>query len=660
MSMIHVLDTQTANSIAAGEVVERPASVVKELLENALDAGASVISVEIRQGGIQFIRVTDNGVGMDETDAILAFDRHATSKMNSIEDLDALHTMGFRGEALASIAAVSHVRLETRPIGSDEGTLVQIEAGRVLQIGRSACAAGTVITIEQLFFNTPARFKFLKKDQTEAGQVADVLERMALARPDVSFRMVNNGQEILHTPGNNDLLSAVFAVYGKDVAAACLPVYQELSPVRVSGLITRPDQSRNNRSRQNFFVNGRLIRSKVLSAALDEACQTWFMKGRYTQTVLSLDVPLPLVDVNVHPQKMEVRFWDDSLIFRAVFHAVRQALIDGSGIPGESAEQASVDRSAEQTATDLANVNLVDQQLSADTTGQGTPTPVDQAKPLNQIIEKQTESDDPFNITPSSNPDGHLPLLDSQNTLPGGQTVLHEGIENQTDYAQTDFACDRLVDPVESAPLQLEDQSSSVIKINALSRAKLIGSIFNTYLLLELDDDMLLIDQHAAHERILYERLVNNRQNHQEIRRQNLLVPETITVSRAEQQALAGSTEQLLALGFEYEPFGPTSIILRSIPAGGSGQLIASAAFRIVLDALLEHELDQPEKINILYHSIACKAAVKAHDILDPAEMEQLLHDLRELENPYHCPHGRPVLVRISRHELEKRFKRIV
>ena len=305
---IHILDQQTANSIAAGEVVERPASVVKELVENALDADASVITIEFVQGGIVSIRVTDNGRGMGSDDAMLAFSRHATSKIAKIEDLDSIATMGFRGEALASISAVAKVRLETRRLTDDKATYVVVHGGEMLDSGWTGSPTGTSVLVENLFYNVPARFKFLRKDTTEAGAIIDLVERMALARSDVSFRLLSNNQEILHTPGNNDLISTVYAVYGKTTATACLPVNSTQPPLSLKGLIGRPDLCRNNRSRQSFFVNGRLVRSRTITAALDEAYQTLLMKGKYAVAVLFLDLPSNLVDVNVHPQKMEVRF----------------------------------------------------------------------------------------------------------------------------------------------------------------------------------------------------------------------------------------------------------------------------------------------------------------------------------------------------------------
>lgn len=611
MSRIRILDQQTANSIAAGEVVERPASVVKELIENALDAGASVITAEIRQGGISLIRVTDNGSGMDREDAYLAFGRHATSKISRIEDLDDLSTMGFRGEALASIAAVAKVRLETRTMDAAEGTWLQIAAGELLDSGRSGCPAGTTITVENLFYNVPARFKFLRKDSTEAGQVTDVIERLALARPDVSFRLLANLQEILHTPGNNDLLSTIYAVYGKQIATSCLPVDSTTPPLRISGLVGRPDSSRNSRAQQSLFVNGRLVRAKAMSAALDEAYQTLLMKGKYAFAVLYLDIPPQLVDVNVHPQKMEVRFWNDQEVFRAVYHAVRSVLSEGAGIaPAEENDE----------------VQTGEKELDAD---RETPA----IKP-NEIIYttepvEKTDRQQALQVA-------EQPALEFMNTA----TVLPESAPGAPQSGQT------------------------LLKINDLVNSRLIGQLFQTYILLELDQDLLLVDQHAAHEKIIFETLASQsrlaRENNQAIPVQTLLVPLIIEVSKREMQLLQSEQPVFQAIGFEYDFFGPATVALRSLPDTGRRQMMPEPAFRLALDTLMSDSLVSGDKINDLYYSMACKAAVKAHDRLMPEEIDQLLADLQRLENPYQCPHGRPVIIRMPRHELEKRFKRIV
>ena len=615
MSNIQVLDTQTANSIAAGEVVERPASVVKELIENALDAGASVIHVEIRQGGISLIRVTDNGCGMDEVDARMSFARHATSKIRTLEDLDQIRTMGFRGEALASIAAVAQVRLETRRIGADVGTLVEIAAGEMLNCRPAGCPEGTTMTIENLFFNTPARFKFLKKDSSEAAAVADQLERIALARPDVSFRLVSQGAELLHTPGNNDLQSAIFAVFGREAVASSLAVDYEQNPVTVHGFIGTPEAARNSRTQQCFYVNGRLVRSRAVSAALDEAYATHLMKRKFPLAVLMIEVPPPLVDVNVHPQKMEVRFWDEQSIFRSVYHAVQNTL--------------------------LASGAIVDSSIQASPPKDSPPEIVYQQLPISSQIPGQiAESSAEYAVSPQT------PITQ--------QTPTNHPI-SESSFAKQEFPV--IPDTAkETLPLPLPDKKT----INSLRSARLIGQLFSTYLVLEHGEDLLLVDQHAAHERILFEQLVARHRARGPAAVQQLLVPQAMTVSAREQAVLLAEQETLLQLGFEYESFGPQSVLIRSLPDCGSYDLQPQAALRVALDTLLSEKLHSEEQISDLFYSMACKAAIKAHNLLHPDEMNRLLIDLQDLDDPYHCPHGRPIIIRMSRYELEKQFKRIV
>ena len=611
MMEIRILDQQTANSIAAGEVVERPASVVKELVENALDAGASVITVEFVQGGIASIRVTDNGRGMGPDDAVLAFSRHATSKIAKIEDLDSITTMGFRGEALASISAVSKVRLETRRLTDDKATYVVVHGGEMLDSGWTGSPTGTSVLVENLFYNVPARFKFLRKDTTEAGAIIDLIERLALARSDVSFRLLNNHQEILHTPGNNDLISTVYAVYGKKTATACLAVDNTRPPLSLKGLIGRPDLCRNSRSHQSIFVNGRLVRSRTITAALDEAYQTLLMKGKYAVAVLFLELPSNLVDVNVHPQKMEVRFWNDQDVFRMIYHSFRGLLMSQAGI------------------------NVL-------------PTE-----------ESQMEIQEP---TPTTTDTVGLPLRETVQPMATDQKDDDRAIGEQ-EYPT--FPIESVVEasPKESATQPLESQPS-LLKINDLDRARLIGQLFNTFLLLELDQELLLIDQHAAHEKILYEALLARRKQalsqNRPVATQTLLVPIILELSKRELQLLHQEQERLASFGFDFDFFGESSVALRSCPDDGGERLQPEQAFRLVLDTLIENLPKSGEEAGENLFDLACKAAVKAHDNLKFAEIERLLHDLKQLENPYQCPHGRPVIIRITRYELEKRFKRIV
>ncbi|MGI6333589.1 MAG: DNA mismatch repair endonuclease MutL [Saccharofermentanales bacterium] len=613
---IHILDQQTANSIAAGEVVERPASVVKELVENALDADASVITIEFVQGGIVSIRVTDNGRGMGSDDAMLAFSRHATSKIAKIEDLDSIATMGFRGEALASISAVAKVRLETRRLTDDKATYVVVHGGEMLDSGWTGSPTGTSVLVENLFYNVPARFKFLRKDTTEAGAIIDLVERMALARSDVSFRLLSNNQEILHTPGNNDLISTVYAVYGKTTATACLPVNSTQPPLSLKGLIGRPDLCRNNRSRQSFFVNGRLVRSRTITAALDEAYQTLLMKGKYAVAVLFLDLPSNLVDVNVHPQKMEVRFWSDQDVFRMVYHSLRGLLISQAGI--------------NVLPTDENQRELRELQETVPITKEAV------GLPLRETAQPTTMPDQR----------GDYKAIDEQES---STLSMESVVEEQT--------------PIASAPQPLESQPP-LLKINDLDRSRLIGQLFNTFLLLELDQELLLIDQHAAHEKVLYEALLARRRQalsqNRPVATQTLLVPIILELSKRELQMLRQEQERLASFGFDFDFFGESSVALRSCPDDGGNRLQPEQAFRLVLDTLIENLPKSGEDAGETLFDLACKAAVKAHDNLKFAEIERLLHDLKQLENPYQCPHGRPVIIRITRYELEKRFKRIV
>jgi DNA mismatch repair protein MutL len=620
MGRIRQLDEQTANGIAAGEVVERPASVVKELCENAIDAEASVLSIEIRGGGIQEISVTDDGVGMDPDDALAAFGRHATSKIATLEDLDRIGTLGFRGEALASIASVARVALTTRRIGAESGTVVRIEGGKVLQTGPAGGPEGTRIVVSNLFYNVPARYKFLKKDATEASQIADVVGRMALARPGVSFRFVSNGAEVLRTPGNNDLKSAIFAVYGREAADGLVPVQGGDDAVKVAGYVGLPAFPRKSRAAQTLFVNGRLVRSRAVSSALDRAYETLLMKDRYAFAVLSLTLPPSLVDVNVHPQKMEVRFWNEGAVFSAVHAAVRDALRAGFSIPeapqqGREEAYASEDRAAQTPAVH---------------------SPVYEQVPISPLTLREAAAS---------------PGSDRSSVGPPVPTAPHSAPERPFQPASGPGG-------TYSAEVPSDDRPVSPPRVSDLAAARLIGTLFDTYLLLQLDDDLLLIDQHAAHERILYERLVA-RVERRESASQPLLVPLVVEMGPAAQSAALASADALHGLGFDFDAFGPHSVALRAVPVPYRA-LDPKAAFLAAVDGLEHVSPQDPESIREMLHTVACKAAVKAHDVLDASEAEALLADLRAIENPYTCPHGRPVVIRMPRRELEKRFKRIV
>lgn len=610
MGRIFELDPATANGIAAGEVVERPSSVVKELVENAIDAGATVITVEIAGGGISLIRITDDGCGMDEEDAKLAFLCHATSKLKTLDDLFSLHTMGFRGEALSSIAAASRVTLKTRQPGAETGTEVVIEAGRTLHVLPTGGPGGTRIEVRDLFFNLPARYKFLKKDQTEAQYIAALCERFALIRPDISFRLISQGKELLHTPGNNDALSSLYCIYGKQIVDQCIPINESYGEVEINGFAGKPEIAKGNRGEQVIFVNDRLIRSKVISSAIDEAYKTMLMKGRYAFVILSIRIPSALLDVNVHPQKAEVRFWNDSEVFRAIYHCLNNALLSSALViepktlfqsAGISADEAIIER---PSLTQTASVTPA-QDESAITAGQSAQE------------------------APAASP-----AAKTAYTFPV-QPEIHSVAEDAP--APFGFA------------------------VADLLEARIIGVAFATYILLEMGKHLVLLDQHAAHEKILFEKLVKDhvKNGQKKIVSQPMLVPEFISLTSADMLFLHEMTGVMEKAGFVFEPIGDREIILREVPAIAQ-TFYPAAAFNNTLDSLKRETPKTDEALLLLLATSACKAAVKGHDKLDDLEIKGLISDLSRLDNPYHCPHGRPIIIRLSRKDLEKEFKRIL
>jgi len=625
MGTIRTLDMQTANGIAAGEVVERPASVVKELCENAMDAGASSISVDIRNGGISSIRVTDNGRGMDHDDALAAFGRHATSKLRTLSDLDAIGTMGFRGEALASIAAVSRVTLHTRQAGSPSGTMVRIEGGQQKEHTAAGCPEGTAIEVENLFYNTPARYKFLKKDATEAGYIGDVVERLALARPDISFRLVANGQEQLRTPGNNDLISTVYTVFGKQAASQCLAVEHRHDSLWVTGYAGIPESARNNRSRQILHVNGRAVQSRVFSAAVDEAYRNRMMKGKHPFVLLRLEIPPNLVDVNVHPQKLEVRFWNDGEVFLAILHALKAVLEPYR--PGETESGGG------------------EQQMPMPVSGTDQDARIEKTVGESGLAQTGGESVESVE-RPQPGMQSWLPIDEVEAAVVPGPPAFKPAAAGPAEPHTS-----LVKEPTAPYPVQTVDPF--------FTKARYIGIFSGTYILLEDREDLVLMDQHAAHERILFERLLRRAASGQ-VQAQPLLVPASMEVTSREVGIFESRREQIEAAGFHFDFLGPHAVAIRAIP-GNERELSAVEALRALLDILADDLDGKKEDLQTeIFASIACKAAIKAGDRVDASEVKALLSDLSGLENPYQCPHGRPILFRMSRHELEKRFKRIV
>lgn len=644
MSLIHLLDPQTANGIAAGEVIERPASVVKELMENALDAGAGSIHCDIEQGGIRLIRVSDNGRGMSKEDVDLAFLPHATSKLSSLSDLEDLRSMGFRGEALASIAAVSRVRLCSREKEASAATEKRVEGGKLFPSQSCSSAVGTSVEVRDLFYNTPARFKFLKRDATEAAYIRDLVERLAFTRPDVSFRLVKDGQEQLMTPGDHQLNSVVYQVWGAASSAAMLEMDAAFGDILVRGLISRPDHSRKNRARQIFIVNGRVIQSSLLRAAVDQAIAGHFLKGSFPELVLIFDLPGREVDVNVHPQKSEVRFADERAIFSAAYHCIQGTLSEASGFTEAalSAEKAGPGEKAFREFPHAAGSGQ-SSQPSAGAAESTYPFSGEKAFSLAEPQQRQVN---------------FLPQLQSQMNQPGENAHVNTGERLHPEEQAASFSA---LKPPEQPEVGFEDDPSEVSR---LLRARLIGQVFNTYLLLEEGDDFLLIDQHAAHERILYEKLLRHQEKSLEDKKpsQLLLTPLQIRTSALEREALLDRKDEIERMGFDFEPFSDSSFVLRAVPQslGREPVIQAEAAFRTIIELALDPNFDFSRQEAELMHSMACKAAVKAHDILSYDEMCELLKQLQGLRDPYHCPHGRPVILRLSRKDIEKMFRRIV
>lgn len=621
MGKIKHLDQVTANSIAAGEVVERPASVIKELCENALDAGASIISIETLGGGVKRMQITDNGSGMDSEDALEAFERHATSKLSRIEDLDSISSMGFRGEALAAISAVSRITMTTKTAGAEHGTKVYIEGGELLEHLPCACPEGTRFIIEDLFFNTPARYKFLKKDSTETARISEIVERLALARPDVSFRLTHNGKNVLHSPGNNDLKSSIYAVFGKEIAEQSIfieSVKAEVGvPLQLEGAIGLPLCARRNRNMQYFYVNNRLIKAPVITKALDEAYRGTLMNGQFPFAVLKLSLPQNLIDINVHPQKMELRFWNEQAVFSAVYHLIKSALSEGLRHPDDGPPPLSVVVAVEQ---------------------ENTPLQAAQNEP------GKAEALEPRYVAQSLPQTGDSALF-RWNTASSAHDTNTSDLKEET-QAYT-----------------VVDSTLPESMLDAIQQAKIAGQLFNTYIILERDSDYYLIDQHAAHEKILYEQLIQAYAKH-ERQSQVSLDALSMKLTALEMATVEEQKGFLESLGFEVDLFSENEIIIRAVPA-----LLQHAdprtAFATALDQLTEGAShlgleSERRRIQQAFAMKACKAAVKAHDPLSEAEIRALIAQLLELENPYQCPHGRPVIVKKSLYELEKLFKRVI
>ncbi len=658
MSKIQVLDKLTSQSIAAGEVVERPSSVVKELIENSLDAGANRVSVSIRNGGKILIKIVDNGSGMSREDAELAFQDHATSKIRKIDDLNTVSTLGFRGEALPTIAAVSKIKLETRREEDSEGTQIIIEAGEIQSIRSVPSNVGTSIEVRDLFFNTPARFKFLKTDRGETTDITDTVQELALAREDVSFSLESNGKETIHTPGDNKLLSAIYAVFGAKMAKGMTEVLHNQSPngVSIKGYLGLPEVSRNSRKWQYFFVNGRSIKSAVLQKAAEDAYKSTLMTQKFPSFVIKVELPSNLVDVNVHPRKLEVRFWNNNDIYRAVYHSVQNSLFT-------ALRPASVDLSEEEPVAET--------ETASDERKIYTPEESDLPKHHTRELEDGSVLVEPSRHSreEAAPPKIHFDFagLGRLSKNDKGEVVSEEvksyeaaAVEESSVVETSDETAEKRE---QLALVDNEALNERQLKELDFKNARYAGELFKTYLLFEINDKIIIIDQHAAHEKVLFEQALHEYEANKFINSQMLLEPVSMEISPQEEILIDEHPEFAKRYGFELDSFGPGTILIRSIPAGK--ELIdPEVALQHLFDDALENGVDnltnERDRIYYILATSACKAAVKAHDVLSVIEVEELRRQLLSLDNPYHCPHGRPIILEINQKDMEKLFKRIV
>lgn len=776
MGNIVLLDDLTINKIAAGEVIERPASVIKEMVENSIDAGANNITVEIKNGGISFIKVTDNGKGIAQDDLEIAFERHATSKIRTADDLDVVTSMGFRGEALASIAAIANVEMVSKTEEQQVGYKVVVEAGDILSKEEIGCQKGTSITVRNLFFNTPVRYKFLKKDYTESGYIEDVITRIALVNPNIAIKLINTGKTVIQTNGNGDIKSVIYSIYGKDVATGVMPVEYAYDDIQISGVIGKPEIARSNRSNQLFFVNKRYIKDKTLSAATEQAYKGLIPIGKFGFVVLNITMNPAKVDVNVHPAKLEVRFEDESKIFQSIYHAIKDTLLKGELVA--STEKQEINQNKEEVSKGLydfrknetekieqytneeskiktnnivqdiynkAQQNVQTQAVKVPHVNLGEGGPVntadvlEQLKKLQENIQKEVETDPSIKL--NSN---YIQMREQQ----GNQTKVETSVENEvkveddtdtenanipeqeletpieikenteteiTENAQIDDTKSNEIKPEETPDGKIEENQQEEVKptenfdemyaklfgtkpisqeqpetISNLQEEvipikqeipsidmkkenvsifeqneeyqkptyKFIGIVFNTYIILEIDKEMYILDQHAAHERIMYEKVKNNYYSDSSKDSQMLLLPDIITLTHKEMEIAKDNMEMFEKAGFSLEEFGENTIKLTGVPTVCI-DLDNKELFLETLDEInTVARTAKQEKEERFIATVACKAAVKANMVLTREEVESLMDKLLALPNPFTCPHGRPTAIKMSKYDIERKFAR--
>ena len=665
---ISVLDQSTIDKIAAGEVVERPSSVVKELVENAIDAGASAITVEIKEGGTTFIRITDNGTGIEKEQVPLAFLRHATSKIRKVEDLSLISSLGFRGEALSSIAAVSRVELITKPHEQLIGVRYQIEGGMEKGMEEIGAPDGTTFLIRDLFYNTPARAKFLKTPTTEAGYISSFIEQLALSHPHISFKYMQNGQTKLHTSGNNNLKEAIYQIYGREITRELIEIHTKDrdETIRIDGFIGKPVISRGNRNFENYYVNGRYVKSKIVTKAVEDAYHTFMMQHKYPFTCLHIQIKGSDVDVNVHPTKMEVRFSDQEVVYRQIYQAILQGLQHKELIPQVTIGK---DRPA------------------------GRPVSQDKAPEPFEVQRRQIEQPSSYRMQQKvkpeelKNPAGAVTPMAGRTVAAAasgeevhkGSVVREQGTgfygeKRETGYRHENPAKqnpnlqagqvvsdrrDNVAAPVVQKAEQMDLFDGKLLSPEAKKHHKIIGQVFETYWLVQMEDKLYIIDQHAAHEKVLYERIVKEMKE-RNVSSQIVSPPIIISLNLEEQEKMKKYQNIFETLGFEIESFGGREYSIRAVPQNLFG-MTEQGFFIEVLDHLEEDPSSKTlDVLSDRMATMACKAAVKGNQKLSLRETEALIDELLQLENPYNCPHGRPTIISMTKYELEKKFKRIV
>lgn len=647
MPEIMLLNQETIDKIAAGEVVERPSSVVKELVENAIDAKATAVTVEIKEGGISFIRITDNGCGIAKKQVPIAFLRHSTSKIRSVEDLLSIHSLGFRGEALSSIAAVAQVELITKTYEELTGTRYVIEGSKEVENEEIGAPEGTTFIVRNLFYNVPARRKFLKSAQTEAGYISDLMERMALSHPDVSFKFINNGQTKLHTSGNGNEKDLIYHIYGRDITSAVLKVEHETELFKLRGFIGKPMISRGNRNYENYFINGRYIKSALIAKSIEEAYKGFMMQHQYPFCVLYFEMDSELLDVNVHPTKMELRFSQNEEIYRSLFEIIRNTISHRDFIPEVpvTEEKKEMIPPVPKHTPEPFEIRRRGQDAFFEKMKQTSASPLTVqeenlfAKPLAAEAETNTSKE---------------PIAEINSEQPTLENNFKEIVSEIHDIEST---------PQETAPIyeqqNLEQLDSHFLTKDARKKHKIIGQLFDTYWLIEYEDKLFIIDQHAAHEKVLYERTMK-KISEKTFTSQTISPPIILTLNQDEVQALETYEAQLSMFGYEIEPFGGKEYAITAIPADFTDIDMKTMFIEMLDDFANISGKDAPNLIMEKVASMSCKAAVKGNNHLSRPEIEALIDELLELDNPYNCPHGRPTIISMTKYEIEKKFRRIV